>query len=307
MAILGTRAARRLVLTAAVLPAVFACEPAPTALDDLRGQLAVYSVLVTGSDSVAVYVVRYPPEPSPFQPGFTGVSGARVSISSALGATELVEQLDDMSACFTAGPDRGPNDTRGCYAGALPEGVLGSTEYALHVETPDGIVVTGNARTPEAIRIESPSDGAVQPFRLWSDSVTAFTLAWSGPDRLPRAEVAIFPDDPLCEVTIDEVQGAEVKSFYGDQLGGVGGILIVSDSTRRSLQVPISYAVCRHDGVLNHDSIPATITLAVYDENYAAYVSDVSGRERNGLDGGLGVFGAVTRDRIDVRFRGVQR
>lgn len=304
MEVLGARATHALKLTLLVVMVAFGCEPAPTALDDLREQIAVYSVLVTGRDSVAVYVLRYPPTPSPFQPGFSGVSGARVSISSTLGTTELLEQTDDTRPCFTPGPDREPANNLGCYTAALPGGVLGSTDYSLRVETPDADVVGGNVRTPEKVLIEAPLDGAVQPFGLWSDTAAAFSLRWNGADRLPYAEVAIFPDDPLCEVTIAQVAGAEVRSTYGDQLGGVGGILIVRDSTRTSLRVPISYAVCRHDGVLNHDSIPATITLAVYDENYAAYFDHVSGRDRNGLDGALGVFGAVSRDRVDVIFRG---
>ena len=228
--------------------------------------------------------------------------GAHSVLSGAFGSTPLIEAAPGLGPCFVTYSPAFTGGEEGCYAGLLPEPVGGSAALTLDMVLPDGSQVRGTLVTPEPPIARIPPD---------SQRVSVPFLNPPNPeDRQPIAIVPVILDAAPGGHRVDVV--AKVARAFPSGRGG-------EEMDPRGCEVHASTApfhapelvgehdwnlyrvLCREgDSVVPWDSLDFDVHVISMEENYAGYVNDVLGsnaidatRAGFGLDGAVGVFGAV--------------
>lgn len=281
------------------------------------GGAAVHSVLVAGSDTVSVYIVRAAAHhvggfdgSVGFAAGADPIEGADVRIISGADTLDLPEAPAGFRGCYTVSaagysPETDPEPAgSGCYAAVLPGGVRVGVRYELLITLPGGDVVQGAAVVPEAPVLLAPE-------------------AWSQFRENPSVDL---PEHAAIEIpvrwtpptpTAVAVNVGATRVFSGGAPVAGGSCRVVQSwpysplVTGDSVRLDIDHLACREPGdstdwlALRWDSVHARVQTTVYDTAYARYatilLSGTSARADEaaaGLTGALGVFaGAAAADR----------
>jgi hypothetical protein len=265
---------------------------------DLSGHRAVYAVLEVGSTMVRLIAeeihesgLRMPLE------------GGSAMVEGPHGGIALAEGPSGPGACL-AGTDGAPVPPEpGCYTGHLPQPTSAGDSVTLDVTFVDGTVLRGRLLAPAVPVASIPPDS--QRVRVVERSSVGFPIAVvpvsleaavgaRRVDLLPVVEAAwwtgttIDPRD--CRVS------ASSAPFRGRSPAGEDDLLI--------------HAVrcVAGDFVLPWDSIDLEVQVVAMEENYAEYTTRAlcsglvaEARAGFGIEGAVGVFGAVAVARLPLR------
>jgi hypothetical protein len=263
----------------------------------LSGFLTVYGVLEVESPLVKVLA-----EEVLDAGGRQVIRGAQAVLSSAFGSTPLIESAPGLGPCFATYSPAFTAGEEGCYAGMLLQAVGPSETLTLGLILPHGSEVRGTLVTPEA------------------------PVAWIPPDSQRVSVAFLIPPDPedhqpiaIVPVVLDAAPGGHrvdvvAKVVRAFPLGRGG-----EEMDPRGCQVDASTApfhapelvgehdwnlygvLCREgESVVPWDSLLFDVHVISMEQNLAGYMNDVLGsnaldatRAGFGLDGAVGVFGAV--------------
>jgi len=268
-------------------------------------QRAVFSVLEVGSPVVRLLADEI------FEGGSRGpLRGASGSVTSAGGAAALASAVGGPVLCFTDSSSSGAGTAaeEGCYSAMLAQPLGGSETVTLDMTLPDGRRVLGALTTPE------PPQAYIPP-----DSQRVTTIFQSLPlDRLPIAIVPIGLDAAPGGERVDVV--ATVDRAFRFQ--GSGALIDPAGCTVEATTAPFRaprlggehdlhlYSVqCLESGSgVAWDSLDLSVQVVSMDANYAGYANSILGsssidveRAGFGLDGAIGVFGAVATTVLPLR------
>ncbi len=275
-------------------------DPDPFDLDDAA--LSVHAVLEAGADSAVVLISRPTrpgdPGPVPYDP----VSEAEVGLVLAADTTWLVEDPD--APCVGPWYADGSGSGAGCYRAPLDRPVAPGAVYGLVVRLPDGGRVTGETRVPEPVDVVAPDVGASVSVACDTDDrcepeppefgpIASVRIAWSAP-----------PDD---EAVVVQIAVREVYSggavYPGDACELGWGPLVGGPATplrTETVRWDLPRVTCAGElARTRFDSIRAEIRVVALNPAYTRYAEAAwEGTIRvdatsQGLDGALGVFGAV--------------
>lgn len=286
--------------TAALLLAGCDLTRPSTPLQIGEDRVAVYSMLRAGAVDASVLVVRFSRDLQGFEEGWRPVAGAAVTLSTPTETLVLRADTTASSArCavpLTAGfPE--PTVRAGCYGAPVPGRVRAGGRYLLTIELPSGERVTGEATVPEPLRVLQPEVSDSFPvYERSAGNTAAVPVRWSSA-RLPaRVEAGLVADSADCRLPLDPkvINGnfVSLNVAHGD-----------------SALLAVYGAGCSRNGqLIKWSSIPATLTLAVYDSAYAEYATTIGSdqvedaRASAGLRGALGVFAGVARTDVPIVF-----
>lgn len=279
-----------LAVTIALLPACDFTREAPLLVEG--EQIAVYSLLRAGSDTVSVFIVRAPVNTDPGEPPFFPVSGADVRITTPAGETLTLTEAPEIEACFL--PERAIVEeftSSGCYRAAVPGGVRPGGRYTLRVELPGGGEVRGEAVVPERPEILA-----------LVDTNPGFAVRFDAPAAAARLQILVRALRENCRVQLGEASTGNLQ--------GGGSSIIITDATRNRVRIVLAEAECEgpEGEPVPVDSLPLGLTLVAYDSAFARYAERVLDPEgavltsgvSAGLTGALGVFGGASSDRVRV-------
>lgn len=270
--------------------------PAPI-LTDHR---VLYSVLEVGSPSVRVVAEEY------FAEGFwQPLLGMTGSVSGSQGAAALRPATPDVERCFVPeAPGTIQSDELACYLGALPQPAGASEQLTLDVVMPDGARVSGVVVTPEPPMASIPAD---------SQRVSVAFQQLPELDRLPIAIVPIVLEAAPGGHRVDVVATVERLFVFG----GSGATVDPTGCRVETSTAPFREGRLQgaHDLYLykascgvTWDSLDLAVHVVSMEANYAGYMDRVLGsssvdrtRARFGLDGAVGVFGAVATTILPLR------
>lgn len=240
------------------------------------------------------------------------VPGASVRITGASGrSVSLVEQDDPLGACTVLPEDLygtdGPLGPIGsCHTATATSGLFApGEELTLAVTTPDGSVLEGTSRMPDAF---APQGLSVEDGRCRVEPDTSYRFTWAPVDgawaHSGEAEVSgLSPDlwassDPLYLPVTVLGRGREVTDmvFPGDFLRE-----LLSDGDNLDLHRTLDAGLPR--------GARADITIAALDRNWANWIRE--GRFNiNGVTAipsvfgdGTGMFGTAVRWKVSVESR----
>ena len=265
----------------------------------------VFAVLAAASDSATVLISLPTTDPFSYRP----VRGAEVRLITP-GASLLLEERTDGTACAAAA--RTPiGDGTGCYTAALPTEIEAGVEYGLDIRLADGTRVIGAARVPAGVHITAPQPG------------TLYTVACPPPGTTPDCRGS-FRDEPpfdFMPLTVVQIEwDTPPAAARVDALFTVGRIVSngvtypsagcqiepetvfePAAAERGRARWPIYSIYCFPPlDLRGWDTIYVNARIATYDSAYATYLDAVAGRDAAreesvsaGLDGAIGVFGAV--------------
>ena len=265
----------------------------------LSKHLSLYSVVQVGSALVQVLV-----EETLVSGSTRALEGATAFVQGAHGTSTLLEGAAGPGACFTgAGP--GPVLSEpGCYSGLLPQPASGGDSLTLEVTLPDGAVVRGALRTPELPVASIPPDSqrVAVPFLEDFFPIAMVPVQLESAAGGLRVDVVAVVDTAYLSTPGDAIHpsacgvGASTNPFRTQPLRGQDDLLV--------------YGVrcVRQDAPVPWDSVDLVVQVISMDENYADYTSHMlcSGVvaklwSEMGIDGAVGVFGAVAVTELRVR------
>ena len=264
----------------------------PVGIDAAGGEVAAYSILLAGSDTASVLLVRYHEEIRPFEPSFDPIPGAEVSLVHENEVIRLNAEAVVPARCFAPGGagEREVDTAPGCYMGVVPGGIRPGEMYRLVVILPTGKEIVGQTVIPRRPELLRPEEGALIPIRRERPAV--LRVAYTAPPEAGLLTLAIPAQREGCEIRTDRTDIEPGSAFPVPRPG------------TDSVFVPITGASCFVEGQrILGDTIAARLVLTAYDEPYARFSAAVtdraSARESRisaGLTGAFGVFSGAASD-----------
>lgn len=286
-----------------LLLAVAGCREATAPGWSTEGYLAVYGVLLAGSDTASLILQR----------GITGgtsfeaVEDAEVSLESGGLRTILVRESPDFPSCRRLPPYESGRATaeRDCWTAQLPHSTAPGEEYHLRSVLGTGEIILGETRIPGRPSILAPEDGTrwTVPLRVEPAGSPLLTIPvrWSPGSRSSRIEI----HGSLSQVW----QGTSTVSL-GDCETQVYAP-VAGDTTDGDQSTALWFygALCTSDQVaIPWDSLDLKISVVGYEENYAWYADRMVGGKEvardaagAGLEGAIGVFGGAAMQNRTIR------
>jgi hypothetical protein len=296
---------KRIAAAALVLAAAgcsFLRDPSP--IEALGENTVVHAVLVTGTDTVQVLVIRAGPGTDP-------ATGANVTVRPVIGADVRLGdvRLTESAPCYAGYDPGGPPGeqprTAGCYTTVIPGGVRPGTVYALRVGLPGGGTIEGHATARAALTIHDPQPGARIQVRSPNESPQSVAVRLTGVGRAAAVYVdfltlaafrggsavpngicsVVYPRDLQLEANAEGVVRTDVYGAHCVERTNPNGT---------------------GDKPFRPDSVRARLRVMAFDSAYVRYIRQtsedaVSVREaRVGLTSGLGLFAAAARADRDV-------
>ena len=269
----------------------------------LSNHRAVYAVIEVGSPQVRVLA-----EELLDTGGRRPLQGAQGSVSGSYGSAPLTEAVAGPQPCFATALGEMTSGQEGCYTGLLPRPAGAGESLTLDMVLPDGSEVRGALVTPEPPVASIPPD---------SQRVTVVSQVLPR-DGLPIAIVPIVLEAAPGGQRVDVV-ATVVRAFRfgggGETIDPGGCEVATSTGSFRAPQLQgehdlFLYSVtCRVSGqVIPWDSLDLAVHVISMEENYATYFDRVLGsssiaatRASFGLEGAVGVFGAVATTVLPLR------
>lgn len=295
------------IATAALLLAAAGCsflrDPSP--IEALGENAVAHAVLVTGSDTVQLLLIRVGPGNDP-------TTGENVTVRPIVGAEVRLGdvRLTESAPCYSRyefGPGA-PNEqlqTAGCYTAVLPGGVRPGTAYALRVTLPGGGTIEGQATARAALAIRDPLPGARLHIRPPSEGIQTVAVRLSGGEGAAAVIVDFVPlaafrggtavPNAVCSVAYDRGDEKVV-----DAEGVVRTRVFAASCVERTNPNGTG------DRPFRPDSLRARLRVTAFDSAYVRYLdqtseNSVSVREAQaGITKGLGLFAAAARAERDV-------
>ncbi len=299
------------IATAALVLAAAGCsflrDPSP--IEALGENAVAHAVLVTGSDTVQVLVVRA-------GAGTRRGTEENVSVRPVIGAdvrlaTAGVEvRLTESAPCylgydFTGGVQNEQTQTSGCYTVVLPGGVRPGAAYTLHVGLPGGGTIEGQATARAPLAVLDPQPGARLHVRPPSENPQRIAARLSGAE----GAAALYMDfltlaafrggsrvsNAVCSVAYDRDDQSEVDA-QGVVRTRVFGFHCVERTNPNG----------SGDRPFTPDSVRARLRVTAFDSAYVRYLDQagenaISVREAQvGITKGLGLFAAAARADRDI-------
>ena len=290
------RALTRIILMSLFCACSFSRDP--VAIEGSETQFGVFSLLMAGSDSASVLVVRFPPAPSLQHPGWEGVGGATVSIVDGADTIPLAELQQDSRSCASGMAGDRPPGSSGCYGARIPGGVRAGGAYALIADVPGFGRVNGFARVPFPPVVLAPFEGE----RISANAVNG---TW------PRVLIQLQPGagTQRIEATLttprDSTRTCEA-SFVGGSVG-VQGLIVLELDEAEGVAVRFSASCFTSTGREPIGEIPGVLRFVAVDSVYVRYAKAALENDneallapytRAGIDRGIGFFaGAAATER----------
>jgi hypothetical protein len=283
-----------------------------------RDPLQVHAVLAAGTDSVTVLVSRPASDPSAYDP----VRGAAVLLTHD-GVTVRLHERSDGRSCVVAGRTPIGGGT-GCYTATLPLPIAAGEVYGLEVLAPGGARVTGQTRVPHGVTFTAPHAAAVYPVECAPPAQSppggGAGACWgrvTGPpsyELIPLATIQLEWDAPPGAARVDATyRPVRIVSGNTEYPGALCQVepqplFRPLEAPRGSARWSVLVIHCQAPlDVLGWDAIHVETAVAVYDDAYRTYIDAVFDRNAArieavsaGLDGALGVFGAVNAQRREI-------
>jgi hypothetical protein len=287
----------------------FLREPSPV---ELSGEeVLVHSLLLTGSDTVSVYLTRSRPGRGTPVPVIQPISGADVRIVGSGGSVRLAEDPPGLPRCFVQNTGLQPATQPGCYGAFLPGGVKPGARYELQIALPGGGTIEGTAVVPQPLVILTPEHQhrilAQTPNSERPEIYGSVQTRWGGSGDVGRVQFGI---ESLAVLR----NGVRVPSascgFETTSVVPRGVDARATDSAFVGFQVLNCFEEPASGTLrpIEPDSIQARFVITAFDTAYTRYAEVISkdAVERRhlsvGVRGALGVFaGAATSEqRITV-------
>jgi len=277
------------------------CRDAAGPVPVLSYHRAVYSVLEVESSLVRVLAEEL------LDSGGRPLRGAQGAVTGEYGSAPLTEAALGLSPCFAVdAPGLGPGDG-GCYAGLLPQPAGASETLTLDLVLADGGEVRGALVTPEPPLASIPPDS-----QRVSVAFQALPI-----DALPIAIVPIVLEAAPGAERVDVVTTVEqaFRGGGGEMIDPAGCEVQASAAPFRWPQLQgqhdlyLYQVTCRPSGsVIPWDSLDLAVHVISMERNYAMYMERVLGsssidatRAGFGIEGAVGVFGAVATTILPLR------
>jgi len=285
---------RRLPATLTLLPAVLSlggCDLLrdPSPLETVPELVAVHAMLVAGENTARVLLTRARAldvsPPLAVEP----VAGASVRLIRGEQGIELAAGGDCVPSFGT--PNE-PELAAGCYAGAVPGGILAGERYELEITLPDGARIEGATTVPGSPALLDPAPGTELEAPLSAATLPApFVATWRAQPSGQRTEIALRAVRRDCSAMLRV--GADDPALNLEVTG--------SDSA----ELRTGFVTC--GGGAMPPRLDAHLVLTVYDANYTAYAKAIDSPfaiSKNGaavgIRGAVGVFGSAAAARVPV-------
>lgn len=300
---------KRIAAAALVLAAAgcsFLRDPSP--IEALGENAIAHAVLVTGSDTVQVLLIRVGAGRDPTTGANVTVRpiiGAEVRLAAGAGDVRLTESAPCYSGVDYSGTQpREQLQTAGCYTAIIAGGVRPGTAYTLRVGLPGGGTIEGQATARAAVSIRDPQPGArlhVRPPNEFAQPISVRVsgaegaavsvdflplAAFRGGSAVPNALCFVdYPREVQLEVDADGVVRTQVYHTGCVERTNPNGT---------------------GDRQFRPDSIRTRLRVTAFDSAYVRYLeqtgeNSVSAREaRVGITTGLGLFAAAARADRDI-------
>ncbi|HEX8209526.1 MAG TPA: hypothetical protein VF584_04985 [Longimicrobium sp.] len=298
------------IATAALVLAAAGCsflrDPSP--IEALGENAIAHALLVTGSDTVQVLLIRVGTGSNP-------ATGENVSVRPIIGADVRLAagagevRLTESASCYS-GPGfsgRQPNEQlqpAGCYTAIVSGGVRPGTAYTLRVGLPGGGTIEGQATARAAVSIHDPQPSARLHVRPPNESAETIAVRVSGTEgatvnvdflRLAAFRGGSEVSNALCFVDYPRGEQLEV-----DAEGVVRTHVYLATCVERTNPNGTG------DRPFRPDSVRVRLRVTAFDSAYVRYLDKTSGnavsaREaRVGITTGLGLFAAAARADRDI-------
>jgi len=235
------------------------------------------------------------------------LSGGAGIVQTPGGAVTLVEFADSLRGCFvTVDGTTGPA-TPGCYVGRLPQAPVPGDSVTFQFALPGGGTVVGAALVPGAPVATIPAE---------FHRVTTDFQGESAENPYPLARVPIDLGSAPFASSV-RATASVARAYYG------GATFDIRNCGTRSSMTPfeaapyqgrrefvLNDAICTRDGrpLGPWDSLDVSVHVSAVDANYSAYIRGVVensaltvSRAGFGVDGAVGVFGAVATTTVSFR------
>ena len=298
------------IATAALLLAAAGCsflrDPSP--IEALGENAVAHAVLVTGSDTVQVLLIRVGAGSNP-------TTGENVSVRAIIGADVRLAagagdvRLTESAPCYM-GPDlsgsqpREQVQTAGCYTAVIPGGVRPGTAYTLRAGLPGGGTIEGQATARAAVSIRDPQPGARLHVRPPNENAQTIALRVSGAEgaavSVDFLTLAAFRGGSAVPNAICFVDYPRGEQLEADAEGVVRTQVYLTTCVERTNPNGTG------DRQFRPDSLRARLRVTAFDSAYVRYLDQtsenaVSVREAQvGITTGLGLFAAAARADRDV-------
>ncbi len=299
------------IATAALVLAAAGCsflrDPSP--IEALGENAVAHAVLVTGSDTVQVLLIRVGPGGDPA----TGenvtvrpIMGAEVRLATGAGEVRLTESAPCYSRYdYSGGQPNEQLQTAGCYTAVIPGGVRPGSAYTLRASLPGGGIIEGQATARAALAIRDPQPGARLQVRPPSENIQTIAVRLNGGEGAAAVLVDFLPlaafrggaavPNAVCSVAYDRHDQKEV-----DAEGVVRTRVFDASCVERTNPNGSG------DRPFRPDSLRTRLRVTAFDSAYVRYLDQtgenaVSVREAQvGITKGLGLFAAAARADRDV-------
>jgi hypothetical protein len=305
--------ARRALLLAIGL--LMGCQREPTPLGLTGEQLMVHSVLVGGSNIAEVYVTRALPNVvfDPSNPAGTvysrPVAGAVVRLIRGATTLMLSEAPAGFPPCSSVSFGADPTTRTiepGCYAAAVPGGILAGERYLLQISL-NGGAVQGELVVPAAPTVLSPSPntryGAPLGDQFIQTPVVIIPVHFSLGARMTAVRLSLGVDS----VFFGGRRDLNARCNY-DEFGEP----LRRTTQRDSVSFVVHFLTCFRQTVQGGvtlvvpDSIHAHVDVTAFDSTYVGYYEAATQRSaeqsslRAGITGALGLFAGAGIARTPV-------
>ncbi len=297
------------IATAALLMAAAGCsflrDPSP--IEALGENAVAHAVLVTGTDTVQVLLVRVGAGSNPNTGENVAVRpiiGADVRLAAGAGDVRLTESAPCYSGPDFSGQPREQVQSAGCYTAVIPGGVRPGTAYTLRVGLPGGGTIEGQATARAAVTIRDPQPGARFHVRPPNENARTIAVGVSGAegaavsvDFLPLAAFRGGSVVPNAVCFVDYPRGEQLEM---DAQGVVRTEVYFTTCVERTNPNGTG------DRQFRPDSLRTRLRVTAFDSAYVRYVdqareSAISVREAQvGITTGLGLFAAAARADRDI-------
>jgi hypothetical protein len=261
-----------------------------------EGYLAVYGVLLAGSDTASLILQRGIGGGGTY---FQAVEDAETILDEGGVRTVLERQRPDFPSCrrpptYELGS---PTAERDCWTAQLPHGIAPGEQYHLRSELGSGELILGSVQIPGWPTILAPENGQrwTVPFRIEPAGSPLMTvpLRWRPGSRSARVEI----HGALAKVW----RGTSDVALEDCETQVYAPPSIEVDPGDQTTDLWFYGALCESDeGTIPWDSLDLRLTVVGYEENYASYAEGmIGGREvardaaGPGLEGAIGVFGGA--------------
>lgn len=283
----------RTTIVAATIAVLAGCDfiREPTVLDDVEREVTVHSILLAGSDTVAVLLTTVVFESGDLIPTTSApVVGATVRlVDQDGGVLHLEPQGVGENACAAnKGLPWWPNEApwverlgAGCYVAAVPGGIRAGGRYELIVDLAAGARIEGAAVVPDAPTIIAPAAGTELSGAKREER---FLIRWSGIGEDQHIQLTFASPDSACHI------------FGGWESFGTD-----------SMTVPVPHFHCGSDEVPSR--IDARLRLTAFDTVYTRYLYRSRAHDGNalrrdvasaGLSGAPGIFAGAAVAEVPV-------